>query len=99
MMMMYLLEMPMEMVFVHPLFLVGVCVILSLQTLMFSIACQVVWRRSCQGLYIGAYDPSAYDEGTNAEQSTANGVASYLKISSSFNMNEVFEVTDEHGRL
>ena len=50
-------------------------------------------------LYIGAYDPSAYDEGTYAEQSTANGVTAYLKIAGSFDTKTVFEVTDEYGRL
>jgi cullin-associated NEDD8-dissociated protein 1 len=50
-------------------------------------------------LAIGAYDPSAYDEGTFAEQLTANGVTAYLTATGTFNADTVFVVTDQYNRI
>ena len=50
-------------------------------------------------LYIGAYDPSAYDEGTYAEELKENGITAYLTSAGSFTTDTVFEVTDEFGRV
>lgn len=47
-------------------------------------------------LNIGAYDPSAFDEGTMEQEE--NGVKAYLAIDGKFDKNTVFEVVDEFGR-
>jgi len=49
-------------------------------------------------LNIGAYDPSAFDEGTYTEQE-ANGVKAYFTSFGIFDRDTVFEVTDEFGRI
>jgi hypothetical protein len=50
-------------------------------------------------LTIGAFDPSAYDEGTFAEVLNANGVTAHLTSPGVFNTDTVFVVTDSFGRI
>eukprot|EP00804_Cyclotella_cryptica_P009369 CCRYP_018076-RB/>CCRYP_018076-RB protein AED:0.03 eAED:0.03 QI:374/1/1/1/0.94/0.9/20/617/4181 len=50
-------------------------------------------------LTIGAFDPSAYDNGTYAEELNVNGVTAYLTAVGSFNIDTVFAVTDSYGRI
>lgn len=51
-------------------------------------------------LTVGAFDASAYDEGTYTEPLTENGVTAYLAGSTNaFDTQTVFEVTDEYGRI
>jgi len=50
-------------------------------------------------LTVGAYDPSAYDNGTYAEELNMNGVTAYLTVSGTFNVDTVFVVTDSYGRV
>jgi len=50
-------------------------------------------------LTIGAYDPSAYDDGTYAEELNMNGVTAFLTIAGTFNVDTVFVVTDSYGRV
>lgn len=51
-----------------------------------------------ENLYIGAYDPSAFDPGTYVEEE-ANGVKAYLTSAGSYDADSVFEVTDQYGRI
>eukprot|EP00804_Cyclotella_cryptica_P014145 CCRYP_005584-RA/>CCRYP_005584-RA protein AED:0.03 eAED:0.03 QI:259/1/1/1/0.94/0.9/20/117/3951 len=50
-------------------------------------------------LAIGAYDPSAYDDGTYAEELNMNGITAYLTVAGTFNADTVFVVTDSYGRV
>ena len=50
-------------------------------------------------LTIGAFDPSAFDEGTYVQELNANGVTAYLTVDGVFNKNTVFVVTDSYGRV
>lgn len=48
-------------------------------------------------LYIGAYDPSAYDEGTYTIKE-GDGVKAYL-VNNEYTSDTVFEVVDDHGKV
>ena len=48
-------------------------------------------------LYIGGFDPSAYDEGTFVEYSE-NGITAYL-LAGKFSTKSLFKVTDKYGRI
>ena len=50
-------------------------------------------------LTVGAFDPSAYDEGTFVEELNANGVTAHLTSTGTFTTDTVFVVTDSYGRL
>lgn len=50
-------------------------------------------------LTVGAFDPSAYDEGTFVEELNANGVTAHLTATGTFTTDTVFVVTDSYGRL
>ncbi|KAL7482807.1 hypothetical protein ACHAW6_008462, partial [Cyclotella cf. meneghiniana] len=50
-------------------------------------------------LRIGAYDPSAYDDGTYSEVLTMNGVTAYLVMPGVFSADVVFQVTNKYGQI
>lgn len=50
-------------------------------------------------LTIGAYDPTAYDDGTYVDVLNVNGVTAYMTVSGLFNKDTVFVVTDSYGRI